>query len=141
MDLLRFSLSSFSASILFAIPVTWISRLNPESHSQLTAVGIGMISHCFFYFIFGFFFLGGVWFMIECFLPSTSYLYFWFLFSNMVSYLTALLSHVFSTLSVALRGPTLSPTIRLGVMRRLPHMQNIPRFLRRRLQRQLYFPT
>ena len=34
--------------------------------------------------------------MIECFLPSTSYLYFWFLFSNMVSYLTALLSHVFS---------------------------------------------
>ena len=79
--------------------------------------------------------------MIEYFLPSTSYLYFWFLFSNMVPYLTVLLSHVFSTLYAALRGPTLCPTIRLGVMRRLPRMQNILRFLRPRLQRQLYSPT
>jgi hypothetical protein len=79
--------------------------------------------------------------MIGYFPPSTSYLYFWFLFSNLVPYLTVLLSHVFSTLYAALPGLTLCPTMRLGVMRRLPHMQNIPRFLRRRLQRQLYFPT
>jgi len=84
---------------------------------------------------------GGAWSVIECFQPSTSYLYFWFLFSNLVPYLTVLLSHDFSTLYAALRGPTLYRTTRLGVVQRPPRMQNIPRFLRRHLQRRPYSPT
>jgi hypothetical protein len=71
--------------------------------------------------------------------PSTSYLSLWFLFLNMVPYLTV--PRFFSTLYVAQPGLTLCQTIRLGVVQRLPRMQNIPRFLRRRLQPPPYSPT
>ena len=119
----------------FCSPLTWVPRLIPETSSQSVTMGDELC------FLFYFSTCSLAWSVIECFQTSTSYFYFWFLFSKLVLSLTVLLSHDFSTLYAALRGPTSCRTIQLDVVQRLPPMQNTPRFLRRRLQPQPYSRT
>ena len=78
---------------------------------------------------------------LNAFYPLLLNCIFWFLLLDLVPYLTTPLSHAFSTLCAALRGPILCRTIQLGVVQRLQRMQNIPPFLPRPSQRRPYSPT